>query len=139
MNILHYIYLKKYISIDKDCNTPVDITSKKKNGSQAEPSKILTVGSKQTISIEKSLLMKTPTLKKKKCKKTMLIKKIYLCDICKKNCEDISVTFQDNSIKCDSCLQWYHFGCVNISNDFEIPEENDKWYCSGCKKSNQGQ
>ena len=86
--------------------------------------------------------MKTPKLKKKKCKKTMLIKKFYLCDICKKNCEDISkisVRFQENSIKCDSCLLWYYFGCVNISNDSEIPEVNEKWYCSGCKKSNQGQ
>ena len=69
----------------------------------------------------------------------MLMKKFCLCDICKQNCEDISLTFQDNSIKCDSCLQWYHFGCVYISNDSEIPEENEKWYSSGYKKSNQGQ
>ena len=84
-------------------------------------------------------MSKTLKLEKKKCKKTMLIKNFYLCDICKQNCEDISLTFQDNSIKCNSCLQWYHFGCVNISNDSEIPEENEKWYCSGYKISNQEQ
>ena len=56
----------------------------------------------------------------------MLIKKFYLCDICKQNRENISLTFQDNSIKLDSCLQGYHFGCVNISNDSEIPEENER-------------
>ena len=72
--------LKKNISNDKDCNTTVNITSKKKNGCQAEPSKILIVGSKQTITIEKSLLMKTPELKKKECKKTMLMKN-FLCVI----------------------------------------------------------
>ena len=137
--MLHYIYFKKNVSIDKDCKITVDVTSKKKNGLQAEPSRILAVGSNQTISIEKSLLVKTPKLKKKSCKKTMLIKKLYLCDICKQNCEEISLAFQDNSIKCDSCLQWYHFDCVNISNDSEIPEQNEKWYCSDCKISNQEQ
>ena len=69
----------------------------------------------------------------------MLIKKLYLCDICKQNCEEISLAFQDNSIKCDSCLQWYHFDRVNISSDSEIPEQNEKWYCSDCKISNQEQ
>ena len=57
------LYLfKKNISIDKDCNKPADITGKKKGGSQEQPSQILTVGSNQTISIGKSLLMKTPKL-----------------------------------------------------------------------------
>ena len=72
-----YVF-KKNISNDKDCKTTVNITSKKKNRCQAEPSKILIVGSKQTI--EKSLLMKTPELKKKECKKTMLLKN-FLCVI----------------------------------------------------------
>ena len=99
-----YLLKKKSVSIDKDCKITVDVTSKKKNGTQAEPSRILAVGSNQTISIEKSLLVKTPKLKKKNCKKTMLIKKLYLCDICKQNCEEISLAFQDNSIKCESAV-----------------------------------
>ena len=53
----------------------------------------------------------------------MLIKSFYLCDIYKQNCMEIS--------------HWYHFGSLNIWNGSEIPEENVKWYCSGCKIVNQ--
>lgn len=53
----------------------------------------------------------------------MLIKSFYLCDIYKQNCMEIS--------------HWYHFGSLNIWNSSEIPEENVKWYCSGCKIVNQ--
>ena len=53
----------------------------------------------------------------------MLVKSLYLCDIYKQNCMEIS--------------HWYHFDCLNIWNGSEIPEENVKWYCSGCKIFNQ--
>ena len=41
--------------------------------------------------------------------------------------------FQDNSINCDVCDMWFHFCCVNISDEQKIPDENDlllvKWEC----------
>ena len=33
--------------------------------------------------------------------------------------------FQDNGIDCDICDMWFHFRCVNISDEQKIPGEYD--------------
>ncbi|XP_065316920.1 uncharacterized protein LOC135925491 isoform X3 [Gordionus sp. m RMFG-2023] len=49
--------------------------------------------------------------------------KIWICPAC---------THPDDGspmIGCDSCDDWYHWVCVNIT---EAPAENENWYCSRC-------
>ena len=65
--------------------------------------------------------------------KTKAIPKFYLCGHCKTNCIDNPEKFEDNSIGCTKCKNWYHFLCVNIKTDDEIPPQNAKWLCMKCK------
>lgn len=58
---------------------------------------------------------------------------LYLCDLCKENCEDEVKTFACNSIACTNCSRWYHFGCVGIVEENQIPPTNKKWLCLLCK------
>ena len=33
-------------------------------------------------------------------------------------------------IECDECLNWFHYACVGIPDNFE----SDSWICSECQK-----
>ncbi len=37
-------------------------------------------------------------------------------------------SFDDNMIMCDSCENWFHFKCVNITTS----NTPDTWKCSNC-------
>ena len=46
----------------------------------------------------------------------------WLCNICKEELHS------ENSLGCDSCLQWFHLRCLAKK---EAPKSK-KWFCRGC-------
>ena len=60
---------------------------------------------------------------------------IYMCSICKQMIPYIANNFEENSISCEFCEMWYHFKCVKIINEEDIPSESDSWFCDSCKET----
>ncbi|XP_078591815.1 uncharacterized protein LOC144870918 [Branchiostoma floridae x Branchiostoma japonicum] len=54
---------------------------------------------------------------------------VYLCGICNSDCDNVTED-TDNSVGCDKCFRWFHWGCVG----FETVNLNDDWYCDECQK-----
>ena len=48
---------------------------------------------------------------------------VWICGVCHKDLAD-----GQESIICDSCLQWYHFSCVCLT---KMPKKK-KWFCKNC-------
>jgi len=46
----------------------------------------------------------------------------WKCACCRKGTED------DNCVECDSCLEWYHWGCVGMERS-----PRGDWYCYTCR------
>lgn len=73
--------------------------------------------------------------KKKKCKNKRKCAPMYLCPVCSKECvhceanDTIEPLLQ--SVGCDGCFNWFHFGCVGLAPTSE-ELTNDSWYCSNC-------
>jgi len=65
------------------------------------------------------------------CSKKVFAKKnsLYICTVCAKDADQ-----HDQSIMCNSCLEWYHVTCARLKN----PPKSKFWFCSFCKDS-QGQ
>ena len=76
---------------------------------------------------------KALTSKMKYQKKIKLTQPIFLCKECHEEVPYNPKVFQDNSINCDVCDMWFHFCCVNISDEQKIPDENDSWICGDCQ------
>jgi len=54
----------------------------------------------------------------------------YPCGACSNNC-------QDNSIQCDDCLSWFHFQCLNLSQEqieYYLENSQESWFCYNCEK-----
>ena len=71
-------------------------------------------------------------VKKRKSRKEVM-PKLYLCYICSEDCVDNPDTFEKNSICCSKCTRWLHFGCVNIKEEKDVPQQKAKWFCKTCK------
>ena len=71
-------------------------------------------------------------VKKRKSRKEVM-PKLYLCYICSEDCVDNPDTFEKNSICCSKCTWWLHFGCVNIKEEKDVPQQKAKWFCKTCK------
>ena len=52
---------------------------------------------------------------------------VWYCGLCAKEMCDET----ENSIKCDSCLTWFHFQCVGIKTGPKAKE----WFCRHCRSS----
>ena len=65
-------------------------------------------------------------------KKGFTPKPIYLCSVCKTDVPYNATTFEENSINCEICEMWFHFGCVDITDETMVPSESDSWYCKNC-------
>ena len=75
--------------------------------------------------------MKEKAKNRKKVRKTER-STVFLCGICKIDVSDNPRTFNEESVGCDSCPIWYHFGCVGITMD-TVPNKKDTWICPQCK------
>ena len=62
----------------------------------------------------------------------------YPCGKCAKECIDIATCkktkFEDFSVQCDKCTQWYHYICVNLTGKETFLKEssNDAYICPTC-------
>ncbi|KAK3589554.1 hypothetical protein CHS0354_041682 [Potamilus streckersoni] len=55
------------------------------------------------------------------------------CNICKGECVDNPKISQENSIACDICNLWFHFGWVGLTgNEQFIKRKNSVWKCQTC-------
>lgn len=72
------------------------------------------------------------TKKLLEAKKTDFVS-VYLCGVCTVLCaESVDLeSEEDNSIGCDVCRMWFHWGCVG----FELQFETDAWICPACTAS----
>ena len=61
----------------------------------------------------------TRTCKGKQRKQKSMPKPIYICGVC----------------TCEFCKHWFHFDCVGIKEEQDIPAENDDFICNDCKSS----
>lgn len=54
---------------------------------------------------------------------------VYRCPICQQPCDD-----SRQSIQCDQCHQWYHPGCLGISDTAfqELETTEGEWHCKHC-------
>ena len=50
---------------------------------------------------------------------------LYICTVCSKDADQ-----HDQSIMCNSCLEWYHVTCARLKN----PPKSKFWSCSFCKE-----
>ena len=62
-------------------------------------------------------------------------KPIYICGVCTKDIVATATCFEENSIACEFCKRWFHFDCVRIKEEQDIPDENDDFICNDCKSS----
>ena len=44
------------------------------------------------------------------------------------------VTYRTKGVECETCLNWYHLGCGNISESEYADTAEIVWYCMTCKK-----
>jgi hypothetical protein len=61
------------------------------------------------------------------------IRPIYLCGTCDNQCmeaDQIVGDVDNNSVQCDVCNRWYHWGCAGF--DSEDPDESE-WQCIDCE------
>lgn len=54
---------------------------------------------------------------------------IYCCGICSLVCKELAnlVSEDENSVQCDSCKIWFHWGCCGFYDSGE-----NEWFCSKC-------
>lgn len=61
----------------------------------------------------------------------------FMCLVCHKECIDEPVNFNDMSVCCDFCKQWFHWVCVGLKGtETFLKRQHLKWKCSFCKTSN---
>ena len=75
---------------------------------------------------KKRRLMKQHTTAAKK----KAVGPIYLCGVCHLICEYQTnlESESDNSVGCEKCQIWFHWGCVGFDGD----QSDDDWYCQKC-------
>ena len=67
--------------------------------------------------------------KAKREKKQKVSKPVYLCEVCQTPCKDTDDIEEevDNSVGCDNCYKWFHWGCVDFTG-----AGSNEWYCTKC-------
>lgn len=57
----------------------------------------------------------------------------YMCLVCHKECLDEPVNFNDMSVCCDVCKQWFHWGCVGLKGtETFLKRRHLEWKCPFC-------
>ena len=57
------------------------------------------------------------------------VKEVYLCGTCNSVCKDKPEEDHDNSVACDFCDIWYHWGCIGLN----IDNINEEFVCPKCE------
>ena len=68
---------------------------------------------------------------KRSRKSCIASKPVYMCSSCNTVCkypEEIKDD-EDNSVQCDICKNWFHWGCTG----FSVHNDGDEWICLGCE------
>jgi len=53
-----------------------------------------------------------------------------ICPVCR------TTTYVGETISCETCLYWFHFGCVGVTHsDACVIDENEPYFCPSCKKA----
>ncbi|XP_052255849.1 uncharacterized protein LOC127861420 isoform X2 [Dreissena polymorpha] len=77
--------------------------------------------------------------KSKKVKKTDAVEDLFICPSCDNVCEEEPIDPEGESIGCDKCNEWYHYGCVQLTGDESfLQRSNSTWFCSSCSKKGKG-
>jgi hypothetical protein len=67
------------------------------------------------------------------------VEDIYPCGICDQVCKDEPSTVGEESIACDLCKSWFHYGCANISGtEIFLRNKRSKWFCVKCNQKGKG-
>jgi hypothetical protein len=55
---------------------------------------------------------------------------LHICDMCTKDCHYTDYLKEEtgNSVQCGRCLHWYHWGCVNFTQE----REDEDFFCAKC-------
>ncbi|KAL5006729.1 hypothetical protein ScPMuIL_015535 [Solemya velum] len=56
---------------------------------------------------------------------------IYICGSCGETCTEEPEQTSENSVCCDQCNVWFHFGCVKFDEN-NVPNDNESWTCPKC-------
>ncbi|XP_062600182.1 uncharacterized protein LOC134261804 [Saccostrea cucullata] len=57
----------------------------------------------------------------------------YVCDLCSEECDWEPSELARESIACDKCNLWFHYGCVNIKGDEPfLFKKKSRWICPTC-------
>jgi YqaJ-like viral recombinase domain/PHD-finger len=54
---------------------------------------------------------------------------VYLCGVCGQDAVDAPETYDAQSVQCDKCQLWYHYGCAKVTSDVT---QAKAWFCSNC-------
>ena len=64
---------------------------------------------------------------------------IYFCGTCNEVCLEEPKSTSEDSIACDSCKIWFHFGCVGIiGTEAFLKRKNSTWKCAKCVSPGNG-
>jgi len=64
---------------------------------------------------------------------------IYICSVCKSECEWEPTEIKNESITCDKCNCWFHYKCVHIKgNESFLKKESTSWFCCNCSRKGKG-
>ena len=74
---------------------------------------------------------------KQQAKETEQAKNIeYRCGLCGELVKEEPEDESGQSIGCDNCDTWYHYGCLNISGNERFLKKK-KWFCDTCAEKSK--
>ena len=115
-------------TIKKELSEKADL-EKRKSAVERQPTpKVIT----QSPAIPLPTPPEQPKKKQRTTRKTKKTKSkpVYVCATCTEICKEAEA-FDDNkenSVECDQCLKWFHWGCV----DFQEVDDDTRWFCDDC-------
>ena len=118
---------------------------------QALRTKVQALGERNGVKRKTSILTENVSKRKKKdinsVKKDKHVKPsdttsenapVYICPVCDNVCEEEPVDSDGESIGCDRCDNWFHYGCVDLTgNEFLFKQSDSSRFCQPCSKKGE--
>ena len=127
-SLKHRLEEQKTCEEEENANLPTKVV-------RESPSKTIVLVSKR-VSSNVEVVKKKPSNSKGKAKTEKKAKlqmaSVCLCGTSKMDVLDVPTSFEEESIKCDTCPIWYNFKCVGVTPDSK-PSKKDSFICSQCK------